>query len=149
MSISSASSLISLLDLTLLQPHPPDLPLWVSIAGCLWWWQGGDYSRGRLFEGAIIRGRWLIEGRLLFEEYGTYILIKIYVCNSLPPDRNELFAWPAESLPCTGTTFYSGKVHFILFILLLLLIEWDLLLLTDQAPLSRSLCTLKVMQYSM
>ncbi|CAH3161509.1 unnamed protein product [Porites evermanni] len=30
--------------------------------------------------------------------------------SSLPPDRNELFAWPAESLPCTGTTFYSGKV---------------------------------------
>lgn len=25
-------------------------------------------------------------------------------------DTNELFSWPAETLPCTGATFYSGKV---------------------------------------
>ncbi|XP_058942673.2 uncharacterized protein [Pocillopora verrucosa] len=29
---------------------------------------------------------------------------------ALPVDRNELFSWPAETLPCSGTTFYSGKV---------------------------------------
>ncbi|RMX45877.1 hypothetical protein pdam_00024097 [Pocillopora damicornis] len=29
---------------------------------------------------------------------------------AFPVDRNELFSWPAETLPCSGTTFYSGKV---------------------------------------
>ena len=41
------------LDQAPLQPHPPDFPLWVSIAGYLQWWEvaGGG--------GAIISGRWL------------------------------------------------------------------------------------------
>ncbi|XP_022800221.1 protein DEFECTIVE IN EXINE FORMATION 1-like isoform X1 [Stylophora pistillata] len=29
---------------------------------------------------------------------------------ALPVGRNQLFSWPAETLPCSGTTFYSGKV---------------------------------------
>lgn len=32
------------------------------------------------------------------------------VTSSLLSDTNELFSWPAETLPCTGATFYSGKV---------------------------------------
>jgi len=32
------------------------------------------------------------------------------VTSSLPLDMNELFSWPAESLPCSGATFYFGKV---------------------------------------
>lgn len=32
------------------------------------------------------------------------------VASSFPSDVNELFSWPAEVLPCGGTTFYSGKV---------------------------------------
>lgn len=30
--------------------------------------------------------------------------------NSFSSDLNELFSWPAEVLPCAGTTFYSDKV---------------------------------------
>ncbi|XP_020608143.1 protein DEFECTIVE IN EXINE FORMATION 1-like isoform X1 [Orbicella faveolata] len=32
------------------------------------------------------------------------------VTHSLPADMNELFSWPAENVPCSGTTFFSGKV---------------------------------------
>ncbi|XP_078349801.1 uncharacterized protein LOC144634653 [Oculina patagonica] len=32
------------------------------------------------------------------------------VTHSFPTDMNELFSWPAESLRCSGTTFFSGKV---------------------------------------
>ena len=65
-----------LLDQTPLQPHPPDLPLCVSIAGYLWWWEGerlfeeGDYLKYFCQRGAIIRRRQLIEGRLLFDQIG-------------------------------------------------------------------------------
>ena len=35
----------------------------------------------------------------------------MFVSLALPVDRNELFSWPAETLPRSGTTFYSGKVN--------------------------------------
>ena len=46
------------------------------------------------------------------DNVGINIIIYLEVFFSLPADMNDLFSWPAENLPCSGTTFFSGKVSY-------------------------------------